>query len=126
HQFTDYWVRTNGELKVTNHSSTSGWKDIRFASAQMYGGFQNHSGNNVYMGVGTQELRITDNNQYNGGSPNYKDIRFQNWRAMSTERLKKDIEPWNMSVLDIFKEELQLYKFKLKSEADSEYAPFHH
>src|SRR5699024_4840007 len=36
HQFTDYWVRTNGELKVTNHSSTSGWKDIRFASAQMY------------------------------------------------------------------------------------------
>ena len=66
--------------------------------------------------MSTNELRVTNNLLYNGGNIGYKDIRFANWHAMSSEKFKYDIKEWNYSVLDAFRNDLQLYSYKLNSE----------
>src|SRR5699024_8957414 len=120
------YAMASGELRVTDtrgyNNGNIGYTDLRarkILTMSSYA-FENHSGGDVYFGVGTSELRITDNNHYNGGKTGYKDIRFQNWRAMSHEKYKYDIKEWNLSVLPIFTEELQLHTFKVKSERDTE------
>ncbi|MFO3694356.1 phage tail spike protein [Staphylococcus felis] len=80
---------------------------------------------NVYA-MCNSELRVTDKNGYNGGNVNYKNIRFNSWNAMSHEKFKYDIEEWNYSVLDIFRKDLQLHSYKVKSEAGTEYSQIHH
>ncbi|MEJ7427707.1 hypothetical protein, partial [Staphylococcus haemolyticus] len=74
--------------------------------------FSNHSGSDVYFGVGYRELRITANNFWNGGTPQYQDIRFKNWTAMSHEKYKYDIAEWDYNVLDVYKNGLQLHSYK--------------
>ena len=66
--------------------------------------------------MSTNELRVTNNLLYNGGNIGYKDIRFANWHAMSSEKFKYDIKEWNYSVLDAFRNDLRLYSYKLNSE----------
>ncbi|WP_181897462.1 phage tail spike protein [Staphylococcus felis] len=80
---------------------------------------------NVYA-MCNSELRVTDKNGYNSGNVNYKNIRFNSWNAMSHEKFKYDIEEWNYSVLEIFRKELQLHSYKVKSEAGTEYNQIHH
>ena len=45
---------------------------------------------------------------------------------MSHEKFKHDIREWNYSVLDIYKEELQLHSYKLNSEKDGGFNKIHH
>lgn len=80
---------------------------------------------NVYA-MCNSELRVTDKNGYNGGNINYKNIRFNSWNAMSHEKYKYDIKKWNYNVLDIFRKDLQLHSYKVKSEAGTEYSQIHH
>lgn len=57
------------------------------------------------------EFRVTDKKGYNNGSPVYKDIRFQNWTAMSHEDAKKDIQEWTENVLNLYRD-LQLHTYR--------------
>ncbi|MDK8176579.1 hypothetical protein HMPREF3031_06540 [Staphylococcus sp. HMSC072B07] len=81
---------------------------------------------NFYIGTSTGEVRITNNLLYNGGDIGYKDIRFKNYVAMSSERYKYDIKEWNYSVLDAYRNDLKLYSYKNKSEKEEEYVRDHH
>ncbi|MDU0420364.1 phage tail spike protein [Staphylococcus simulans] len=81
---------------------------------------------NFYIGTSTGEVRITNNLLYNGGDIGYKDIRFKNYVAMSSERYKYDIKEWNNSVLDAYRNDLKLYSYKNKSEKEEEYVRDHH
>ncbi|VYT62402.1 hypothetical protein [Staphylococcus simulans] len=81
---------------------------------------------NFYIGTSTGEVRITNNLLYNGGDIGYKDIRFKNYVAMSSERYKYDIRKWDYSVLDVYRNDLQLYSYKNKSEEEEEYVRDHH
>lgn len=108
-------VAYDGEFRVTDKNGATGssinYRPIRVSEIKTTegGAFSNHSGKNVYFGVGYNELRITANNFWNGGNPQYQDIRFKNWTAMSHEKYKYDIEEWDYNVLDVFKNELQLH-----------------
>lgn len=66
-------------------------------------------------------LMVTDRNGWNGGSPSYRDIRYRSANPSSHEKYKHDINEWNINVLDVYKNELQLfsYKFNQTSEEDS-------
>lgn len=81
---------------------------------------------NFYIGTSTGEVRITNNLLYNGGDIGYKDIRFKNYIAMSSEKYKYDIKEWNYSVLDAYRNDLKLYSYKNKSEKEEEYVRDHH
>lgn len=81
---------------------------------------------NFYIGTSTGEVRITNNLLYNGGNIGYKDIRFKNYVAMSSEKYKYDIRKWDYSVLDVYRNDLQLYSYKNKSEEEEEYVRDHH
>lgn len=125
-------VAYDGEFRVTDKNGATGssinYRPIRVSEIKTTegGAFSNHSGKNVYFGVGYNELRITANNFWNGGNPRYQDIRFKNWTAMSHEKYKYDIEEWDYNVLDVFKNELQLHCYKVNSEAATKYARIHH
>nr|DAL52214.1 MAG TPA_asm: Receptor recognition protein, Long tail, Helical sandwich, Tail fiber [Caudoviricetes sp.] len=81
--------------------------------------FENHSGADTYFGVGGGKLLVTDNNHWNGGKVGWRDIEFRNWKANSHEKYKKDIKEWHTSVLDVFKNELQLYQYKYKDNLEN-------
>ncbi|EGQ4034851.1 hypothetical protein GC007_08285 [Staphylococcus pseudintermedius] len=72
------------------------------------------------------ELRVVSKAGYNGGNITYKNIRFNSWNAMSHEKYKHDIKEWDYNVLDLFRNDLQLYAYKVNSEAGTDYARIHH
>ncbi|OAO08676.1 phage tail spike protein [Staphylococcus cohnii] len=125
-------VQSNGSLRVTDTKGYNGgnpnYRDIEALRLNTYHSyaFANHSKSDVYFGVGYNELRITANDWYNGGSPKYQDIRFKNWFATSSEKYKYDIQKWDYNVLEVLKNDLQLYSFKRDEERDSNYVRNHH
>lgn len=128
----DLYAQVDNELRITDrngyNSGNTKFKDLRANSINTTSSyaFANHSGSDVYLGVGYHELRITANNFWNKGNPAYQDIRFGKWYAMSSEKFKYDINEWNYSVLDAYRNDLQLYSYKYKSEKDSKYIRNHH
>lgn len=129
---TNAYVLVDDELRITDkkgyNNGNVNYKDLRANSintTHSYA-FANHSGSDVYFGVGYHELRITANNFWNSGNPAYQNIRFGKWYAMSSEKFKYDIKEWNYSVLDAYRNDLKLYSYKYKSEKDSKYIRNHH
>ncbi|TRL69761.1 phage tail spike protein [Staphylococcus haemolyticus] len=117
---------SDGELRVTESGSTSKYRPVRASHFMLEDeGIGDNTPNNSYLGT-NKEWRFTSNAFYNKGDTVYKDIRFRNWNAMSSERFKYDIDEWNYSVLDAYRNDLQLYKYKNKSEKDDDYTRYHH
>lgn len=125
-------VDSKGSLRVTDpkgyNNNNPSYRDIEALRLNTYHSyaFANHSGSDVYFGVGYNELRITANDWYNGGKPKYQDIRFKNWFSTSSEKYKYDIQKWDYNVLEVLKNDLQLYSFKRDEERDSDYVRNHH
>ena len=121
-------VAPKGELRVTDwqayNNGNPNYQGIA-ANEIRAGSIKTLSGN-FYIGIDGSELRVTDNALYNGGNINYKNIRFGKWYAMSSEKFKYDIKEWNYSVLDAYRNDLQLYSYKYKSEKDNKYIRNHH
>lgn len=101
---TDILLNTrNGSVKATTFTG-----NINASSANIYAMVDN-------------ALLVTDRYGYNGGSINYRDIRYRAANPSSHEKYKHDITEWNSNVLDVYRNELQLfsYKFNKTSEEDS-------
>lgn len=122
-------VSTN-ELRVTNNlrynAGNIGWRPVHCATLKTESGMvtESHSGVNAYFGVGTKRMRVTDNNGYNGGKTGYREIDAADFNHASSERFKRDITEWDYSVLDILKNEVKIYQYKLKSDDDTENSMF--
>ncbi|MDT4012481.1 hypothetical protein [Staphylococcus simulans] len=73
---------------------------------------------NFYIGTSTGEVRVTNNLLYNSGNIGYKPIRAQSFLNPSLIAYKKDIEKWNYDALNVIANELQLYQYKFKKDAE--------
>lgn len=73
---------------------------------------------NFYIGTSTGEVRVTNNLLYNDGNIGYKPIRAQSFLNPSLIAYKKDIEKWNYDALNVIANELQLYQYKYKKDAE--------
>src|SRR5699024_6938025 len=100
-----------------------GYRSFRGMDMNLHGHItHNSNGGWFYIGAGsTNGVRFTDN-RFSG----YKNIQFKEFKAWSSESAKTEIEKWDLNVLNIIKEELQLYKYKFKQNVGSEYSKFSH
>lgn len=76
---------------------------------------------NLYVGA-DNEVRITDKNLYNGGSPRYRtlragDIYSNGVKVTSTIKEKTNIEPLEEDVINVLKD-VNIYKFHYKQDID--------
>ncbi|MCD9065978.1 hypothetical protein LDK93_02750 [Staphylococcus pasteuri] len=119
----NFYVRADTEVRLTKTGSTTSHTDVRGNFANFDGIRNNSSNSNLYFGT-DGEVRIMGKSFKNSNV--YRDIRFGNWTSMSSEKFKHDIQPWNYSVLDAFRNDLQLYSYKLDSEKETDYLRNHH
>lgn len=112
-------IRSLGHLNIKQWNNTRAFAQIGVGAVNTYNSvvLASHSGGNAYLGVGGYELRVTNNNGYNGGNTDWRDIRFGRWNAMSHEKFKYEIKEWNTPILDLFKE-IQLYSYKERHSKD--------
>ncbi|QDF14322.1 minor structural protein [Staphylococcus phage PMBT8] len=114
---------TYGELRVTNfagyNNGSPNYESIRVKSLKTMNSyaFENHSGSDVYMGVGANEFRITDNNHYNGGKTKYKNVRanifYGTISPNSSEKFKTNIEEWNVDASQMIRD-TKIYEYNYK------------
>ncbi|MCD2137165.1 phage tail spike protein [Salinicoccus halitifaciens] len=108
---------SGGEVRITNGYGRNQdglgnggitYRDLR--AAKLYSdSVWSHQYDNYWVRT-PSELRITSR----GSTSNYRDIRFRNWRSVSSEKYKTDISEWNLNVLDILKDEVTIYQYKYK------------
>lgn len=63
---------------------------------------------------------------WNGGSPGYRPVRASKFIEGSSEKFKSNIEKWETSVLDEFRNGVQLYSYNLNSDLESGRAQTRH
>lgn len=121
---SNLYAMVDGEFRVTDFNGATGtngsinYAPIRIGTINSMSGaaFANHSGGNVYFGVGLNELRVTNNNHYNGGNIGYKPVKAQDFLKSSSVKYKKDIKIWDYDALSVVTDELQLYSYKYKDD----------
>ncbi|MDH8712975.1 phage tail spike protein [Staphylococcus warneri] len=94
-------------------------KDIQSNSIRL----NDTDGKDFYIGVSTNELRVTNNLFWNGGDTGYKPVRASDFIKASSEKYKKEIQEWNYDALSVLSNELKLYSYKYK---DDEKETIHH
>lgn len=94
-------------------------KDIQSNSIRL----NDTDGKDFYIGVSTNELRVTNNLFWNGGNTGYKPVRASDFIKASSEKYKKEIQEWNYDALSVLSNELKLYSYKYK---DDEKETIHH
>ena len=82
-----------------------------------------HTGNDFYIGVSSNELRVTNNLFWNGGNTGYKPVRASDFIKASSAEFKHDIKKWDYDALNVISNELQLYSYKYN---DDEKQTIHH
>ncbi len=116
------YALVNGEFRVTDFNGATGtngsinYAPVRIGEINSYGSYANHSGNNVYFGVGLNELRVTNNNHYNGGNIGYKPVRAADFLKASSVKYKEHIKVWEYDALNVISNELKLYSYKYKED----------
>ncbi|AVQ34426.1 hypothetical protein C7J88_09720 [Staphylococcus muscae] len=108
----------DGEVVVSTPNSTNDYRTIRCRSLSVQSGaaIRNNAAGNMYIGVGGYELIVTNNNFGNNGNPTYQNVRARDFIKASSERFKEDISVWNYKVLDVIKNDVQIYQYKYKND----------
>lgn len=120
-------VQSNGSLRVTDIMGYNGgdpnYRDIEAMRLNTYHSyaFANHSGSDVYFGVGYNELRITANNWWNGGDTQYQNVRARTFYGSlepnSSEKYKTNIENWNIDATQTLRD-IKLYEYNYISDLE--------
>ncbi|MFP4878712.1 phage tail spike protein [Mammaliicoccus sciuri] len=109
------YAMVNSTLRVTDlkgyNSGNPEYKDLQCRDIQA-NTIRVNTGNNLYLGTSTGEVRVTNNLLRNGGSIGYKPIRAEDFIKASSAKFKKDIKIWNYDALSVIVDELQLYSYK--------------
>lgn len=123
---TNLYAMVNGEFRVTDFNGANGtngrinYAAVRIGNINSYGSYANHSGANVYFGVGVNELRVTNNNHYNGGDIGYRPVRASAFNNASLAEYKEDIKLWDYDALNVITKELELYQYKYKGDVNNQ------
>ncbi|OIS50178.1 hypothetical protein A4A29_02155 [Staphylococcus equorum] len=120
-------VEDAGSLRVTDIMGYNGgdpnYRDIEALRLNTYHSyaFANHSGSDVYFGVGYNELRITANNWWNGGDTQYQNVRARTFYGSlepnSSEKYKTNIENWNIDATQTLRD-TKLYEYNYISDLE--------
>lgn len=75
-----------------------------------------NTGKDFYIGVSSNELRVTNNLFWNGGDTGYKPVRASDYLPGSLERFKKDIIQWDGDALNEIVNNMTTYEYRLKDD----------
>ncbi|MFU0768957.1 phage tail spike protein [Staphylococcus pasteuri] len=113
-------VNNGGELRITDRSGyNKGNPNYQgLAANEIRAGSIRTLSGNLYIGVSTDKLRVTNNLLYNGGNIGYRPIEASDFIKASRVEYKEDIEYWNFDALSIIVNDLDLYSYKYKEDLD--------
>lgn len=132
----DWWAKNNnlyalvdpgeGKLRITDYkgynNGSPNYRDLQCQHIQS-NTIRTNTGNDFYIGVSSNELRVTNNLFWNGGNTGYKPVRASNFIKASSAEFKHDIKKWDYDALNVISNELQLYSYKYN---DDEKQTIHH
>lgn len=132
----DWWAKNNnlyalvdpkeGKLRITDYNGYNNgspkYKDLQCDNIQA-NSVRVNTGKDFYIGVSTNELRVTNNLLYNGGNTGFKPVRASDFIKASSAEFKHDIKKWDYDALNVISNELQLYSYKYN---DDEKQTIHH
>lgn len=122
-EIRDY-IRTIGMLEIRQLSDSKAFNQIKVGAVNTTNSvvMASHSGGNAYYGVGggSNEMRVTNNNGYNGGNTSYKPVRASAFNNASLAEYKKDIKVWDYDALSVIANELELYQYRYKGDTDDQ------
>ncbi|EGQ0386343.1 hypothetical protein G5I95_001086 [Staphylococcus pseudintermedius] len=118
-------IRTIGMLEIRQWSDSKAFNQIKVGAVNTTNSvvMASHSGGNAYYGVGggSNEMRVTDNNGYNGGNTRYKSVRADTFygktASNSSEKYKTNIEPWDINASKLL-EDTVFYEYNYKSDLE--------
>lgn len=85
-------------------------RDIRASTIRSLGS------SNFYIGASTNEVRITNNEFYNGGNTTYRAVRASGFIEASSEKYKTDINEWDYDALRVLTEDTKIYSYRMKGD----------
>lgn len=111
---------TGGEVKVTYSGTSDKYASVR--SNGIYAPYLDYNGKvaggHLYVRPSSgNEVRFT----MTGTTDKWANIRFGSWNAMSHEKFKHDIGKWDYNVLDLYRHELELHRYKVNHETNRMY-----
>ncbi|MDT0760481.1 phage tail spike protein [Staphylococcus pseudintermedius] len=122
-EIRDY-IRTIGMLEIRQWRDSKAFNQIKVGAVNTTNSvvMASHSGGNAYYGVGggSNEMRVTNNNGYNGGNTSYKPVRASAFNNASLAEYKKDIKVWDYDALSVIANELELYQYRYKGDTDDQ------
>ncbi|HAR5664283.1 TPA: hypothetical protein I1468_001693, partial [Staphylococcus pseudintermedius] len=117
-------IRTIGMLEIRQWSDSKAFNQIKVGAVNTTNSvvMASHSGGNAYYGVGggSNEMRVTNNNGYNGGNTSYKPVRASAFNNASLAEYKKDIKVWDYDALSVIANDLELYQYRYKGDSDDQ------
>ncbi|HAR5651849.1 phage tail spike protein [Staphylococcus pseudintermedius] len=123
-EIRDY-IRTIGMLEIRQWSDSKAFNQIKVGAVNTTNSvvMASHSGSNAYYGVGggSNEMRVTDNNGYNGGNTRYKSVRADTFygktASNSSEKYKTNIKKWIVDASKLLKDTV-FYEYNYKSDLE--------
>ncbi|MDU9276388.1 phage tail spike protein [Staphylococcus pseudintermedius] len=118
-------IRTIGMLEIRQWSDSKAFNQIKVGAVNTTNSvvMASHSGGNAYYGVGggSNEMRVTDNNGYNGGNTRYKNVRANTFygklASNSSEKYKTNIKKWIVDASKLLKDTV-FYEYNYKSDLE--------
>ncbi|MFC7364547.1 MULTISPECIES: phage tail protein [Bhargavaea] len=116
------FIHVNNALKVVDKGAGNSLRDLEVRNAIMneviFGSLRTGDVNsNTYIGVGSYELRVTNNQFYNGGNTVYRAVRASAFNQGSSRAFKTDIKPVDDIGLEVVRS-LTVVDYMLKEEAE--------
>lgn len=117
------YVLVDDALRITDKKGYNNgnvkYKDLQCLDVQA-NSIRVNTAKDFYIGVSTNELRVTNNLFWNGGDTGYKPVRASAFNNASLEQYKTDIKKWDYDALTVIANDLDLYQFKYKNEEGKE------
>ena len=117
------YILVDDALRITDkkgyNNGNVNYKDLQCLDVQA-NSIRVNTAKDFYIGVSTNELRVTNNLFWNGGDTGYKPVRASAFNNASLEQYKTDIKKWDYDALTVIANDLDLYQFKYKNEEGNE------